>query len=159
MGNGNLTKAELETNQETLKHIEKVREFINFICDLLRDRGINHDKSKMERPEVEIFTEYTKKLASTTYGSPEYKQFLEEMKPALDHHYAKNRHHTSHFPNGIDDMNLVDIIEMLCDWKASSMRHHDGNILKSIDINAKRFKINPQLVKIFRNTVELFEHK
>jgi hypothetical protein len=54
-------------------------------------------------------------------------------------------------------MNLVDLVEMLCDWKASSTRHNDGNIRKSIEINAERFGINQQLVKILENTAELFD--
>lgn len=54
-------------------------------------------------------------------------------------------------------MNLLDLVEMFCDWKASSERHNDGNLLKSIDINATRFNLNPQLVKIFKNTVHFVE--
>lgn len=52
-------------------------------------------------------------------------------------------------------MNLLDILEMLCDWKASSERHNDGNINKSIEINANRFNMSPQLVKILENTVKV----
>jgi len=44
------------------------------------------------------------------------------MKPALEHHYALYRHHPEHFQNGIDDMNLIDLVEMFADWKASSER-------------------------------------
>jgi len=32
-------------------------------------------------------------------------------------------------------------------------RHNNGNIRKSIEINANRFGISPQLVKILENTV------
>jgi hypothetical protein len=52
-------------------------------------------------------------------------------------------------------MNLIDLVEMLCDWKAASERHNDGNIRKSIEINASRFTISPQLVKILENTADL----
>jgi len=45
------------------------------------------------------------------------------MKPAIEHHYKNNRHHPEHFNNGIDEMNLVDLIELLCDWKAASERN------------------------------------
>ena len=76
------------------------------------------------------------------------------MKPALEHHYAKNRHHPEHHKNGINDMNLIDLIEMFCDWKASSERQNDGNILKSIEINGKRFHMSPQLIEIFENTTK-----
>mgnify|MGYP003311482372 CR=1 FL=1 len=54
--------------------------------------------------EVELFAEVTPKIASTTYGSEEYNGFLDKLKPALDHHYASNRHHPQHFVNGINDM-------------------------------------------------------
>ena len=54
-------------------------------------------------------------------------------------------------------MNLVDIVEMFCDWKAATERHHDGNLHKSIEKNAVRFEMNAQLVKIFENTADLFD--
>jgi hypothetical protein len=54
-------------------------------------------------------------------------------------------------------MNLVDIIEMLCDWKAATLRHADGNLLKSIEINKKRFKMSDELESILLNTVELLD--
>lgn len=148
-----------ECQVETQKHIEFVRQFIRFITDKLTQRGVEHDKLKLESPEIEIFTEYTPKLASTTYGSDEYKKFLDEMKPALDHHYANYRHHPEHFDNGISDMNLIDIVEMICDWKASTLRHNDGNLLRSIEINAKRFGIDEQLTQILVNTARLFEEQ
>lgn len=79
------------------------------------------------------------------------------MKPALDHHYAKNRHHCEHMADGINDMNLIDVIEMFCDWKAATLRHNDGNLRKSIEHNAKRFGMQSQLVKIFENTVDIVD--
>lgn len=75
------------------------------------------------------------------------------MKPALDHHYANNRHHPEHHQGGIDGMNLLDVLEMWIDWYCSSMRHADGSMEKSITVNEKRFSMNPQLVAIFRNTL------
>jgi len=51
-------------------------------------------------------------------------------------------------------MNLVDIMEMLCDWKASSARHNDGNIRTSLELNKDRFNIDAQLYQILENTIE-----
>lgn len=149
-----LTKDEKATNYETLQHINVVRNFLNIIVREILERGENHDSSKLEDPELPIFTEYTKKLADTTYDSEDYKKYLQEMKPALDHHYAKNRHHPEHHKDGINDMTLIDLIEMLCDWMAATQRHHDGNILKSLEINSKRFNVSEQLNKILHNTVK-----
>ena len=122
-----------ECQVETQKHIETVRKYIRFMIDKIEMRGVKHDASKLETPEVELFAEVTPKLAATTYGSEEYNGFLDKLKPALDHHYASNRHHPQHFVNGINDMTLIDIIEMFCDWKASTLRQNDGNLLKSIE--------------------------
>jgi hypothetical protein len=152
-----LTLDQQATNYVTMRHIEKVRNYLGLVIRNLLDRGEKHDQTKLESPEVEAFTEYTPKLATCTYGSDEYKGYLAAIKPALDHHYANNRHHPEHHKHGIDDMTLLDLVEMLADWKAASERHNDGNILKSIEHNGKRFEMSPQLIRIFENTAkELF---
>lgn len=152
-----LTEEEQKTNEETRKHIDNVKNFLFVIVDALLDRGLNHDSTKLEDPELPLFTEMTPKLAASTYNSDEYKDFLKKLKPALDHHYAKNKHHPEHYPNGINDMTLVDLIEMFCDWASACKRHDDGNLLKSLSINEKRFGISPQLTNILRNTAALLE--
>ncbi|HNW88050.1 MAG TPA: DUF5662 family protein [Bacteroidales bacterium] len=152
-----MTEIEKITNYETELHIKTVSHFINIIVKLLLAKAEAHDASKLTEPELSIFVEYTPKLAGSTYGSAEYLGFLKEMEVALEHHYANNKHHPQHFLNGIDDMTLVDIVEMFCDWKAATLRHDNGNLLKSIDINSKRFNIDAQLTKILKNTAELFE--
>jgi hypothetical protein len=149
-----LTIEQKATNFETMRHIERVRNLLGeFIKDLIR-RGEEHDQSKLESPEVEAFTEFTPKLAACTYGSPEYEGFRAAMKPALDHHYANNPHHPEHHKHGVDDMTLLDVLEMFADWKAASERHNDGNILKSIEKNADRFGLSPQIVRILENTAK-----
>jgi len=199
-----LTTEEKATNNDTFRHIERVRNLLNACVVEIMRRGELHDQSKLDHPEVEVFTEFTPKLAGSTYGSDEYKSFLKAMGPALDHHYANNRHHPEFFPwhcavcnrqysnaeyeeapqgpndtgwrycpvcsgpglvyetqlmhkpqLGINGMNLIDILEMLVDWKAAGERHANGCIRKSIDINAKRFNLSPQLEMILHNTADL----
>lgn len=148
---------EQQVREATTDHINVVRSLLLLIRQHLSIRGYNHDMSKLHDPEFPIFMEYTPKLATSTYGSDEYKRYLQEMKPALDHHYAVNRHHPEYHKDGINDMNLVDIIEMLCDWKAATLRHNNGDIMKSIEINKDRFGLSEQLVRILQNTVEIFD--
>lgn len=148
-----------ECQVETQKHIERVRQIIRFMTDKLTLRGVNHDKVKLESPEVEVFAEHTPQLANLQYGSPEYQEHLAAMKPALEHHYANSRHHPEHFANGINDMNLIDIMEMLCDWKAASERQKNGNLLKSIEQNAQRFGYCDQVKQIFINTARLIDEQ
>lgn len=154
MDSEHLTQEQKSVNYETFRHIERVRNLLNVVITELISRGEKHDQSKLCAPEVELFTEHTKNLKDTTYGSEEYKRFLEQLKPALEHHYANNRHHPEFHKDGINDMNLIDLLEMFCDWKAASERHNDGNILKSIEHNGGRFEMSPQLIRIFENTAK-----
>jgi hypothetical protein len=150
-----LTLEQQATNFDTMRHIEKVRNLISSVIVELMERAQKHDQSKLSSPEIEKFTEYTHQLSDLTYGTKEYDENKKLLADALDHHYANNRHHPEHWKNGIDDMNLVDLIEMLCDWKAASMRHNDGNIRKSIEHNGGRFHMSPQLIRIFENSIDL----
>lgn len=144
----------MTAKEKTLEHIETVKYKIGNFIARLHGRSICHDQSKLSGPEEETFEKFTPLLAKSTFGSDEYKQFLKDMKPALDHHYANNRHHPEHFENGINGITLVDLVEMFCDWQAAVERHDNGDIFSSIEINAKRFGISDQLKQIFINTVE-----
>ena len=176
-----------DSKEDTLEHIDKVANFINKLDDELLNRGLKHDKSKLEKPEKLIFDEYTPKLKDCTYGSEEYKQYLSEMQVALDHHYKNNRHHPEYFSkyvcggcfkefkevpdrcdicsysqfqkeSDISQMTLIDLCEMIADWKAATLRHANGDIAKSLEINQKRFKYTDELKQILLNTVkEYFE--
>lgn len=142
-----------DSTEDTLTHIEEVRFRLAEIGAKLKRRGRIHDVTKLESPEKEIFDAMTPRLKTLTYGSDEYKASLAEMGLALDHHYRMWRHHPQHFEDGVNGMNLLDVIEMIADWKAASERHADGDILKSLEINRERFKISDQLYSILVNTV------
>ena len=139
---------------DTELHISTVQENISKIVSILESRKAEHDKSKLEEPEKSMFDEFTPKLRSSTYGSAEYKSFLQEMGVALKHHYENNSHHPEHYENGINGMSLLDLIEMLADWKAATQRHADGNILDSLRINKERIGLSDQLAEIFNNTIK-----
>ncbi len=143
---------------EAIKHIQRVRFFLYIIIAELDKRAREHDQSKLESPEAEIFGEHTPELAKVEYLSPEYKVLMEKVRPAIEHHYAKNRHHPEYHPKGINDMNLIDIVEMLADWRAATERNKNGNIRKSIEGNQARYGIGEQLANIMENTVrEIFK--
>lgn len=137
---------------DTNEHISRVCELLHESVFNLDDRKALHDKSKLLEPEKSAFDQATPRLKGSTYGSDEYKSFLADLKPALDHHYAHNKHHPEHYENGINGMSLFDIIEMLCDWKAAGERHADGSIERSLRVNKERFQISEQLQAILVNT-------
>jgi len=65
------------------------------------------------------------------------------------------RYNAEHFDNGINGMNLVDVVEMVCDWIAASKRHADGDPLESLEVNKDRFNLDPQLYEIIKNTIKI----
>ena len=140
---------------KTLRHIETVRNYLNTIIHQLLARAELHDQTKLQDPERPYFDKYTPLLRDLKYGSEEYRNCLKEMMPAIEHHNKHNRHHPEFFKNGIEDMNLIDLIEMLCDWKAAGLRHTTGDLIKSIEINEMRFGLSFQLVCILKNTAKL----
>lgn len=149
-----------EYEAETWKHIRHVVDNITHFVTALRERGFDHDRSKFERDEMIPFIEIGVKLKDVQYGSQEYSDALDELKDtALARHYARNSHHPEHYYDGIDGMTLFDIVEMFCDWKAATLRHKDGDMLHSIDVNRERFDISPQLENIFINTELRWDEK
>ena len=144
-----------DSTKDTTAHIERVRFYLAKCITELVIRSTDHDKDKIDNlVEKKLFDEYTPKLKECTYGSSEYKSFLDALKEGLNIHYANNRHHPEHFENGIKDMNLIDLLEMICDWKAASERHADGNVYKSIEINQERFGYSDDIKSILKNTVD-----
>lgn len=135
-------------------HIADVSVLLNWIIFRLKQRIEDHDRSKLQPPEKEIFDVWTPKLREYEFGSDEYKSALKEMGIGLEHHYAVNRHHPEHFPNGINGMSLIDVIEMVCDWVAASKAK--GNKV-NLQYLAKRFSISDQLLDIIENTVQELE--
>jgi len=138
--------------RETLCHVRKVGNLMLDVVQQLQRRAMEHDDSKFGLLEYDIFAESTPKLKSLTYGSDEYKKALEGLGVALEHHYAHNRHHPEFHENGIKDMNLLDLIEMLADWKAATERHEDGNLAISIVQNATRFGYGEDIMLLLART-------
>lgn len=145
--------SDYDSTADTLRHIRRVQHLLTLAAQELLRRGLVHDDSKLVEPEKATFDEYTPKLKEVAYGSPEYKACTDAMDPAIQHHYSLNSHHPQFYADGVDGMDLFDLLEMLLDWKAAGERHADGgDILRSIEINTERFALSPQLVAILRNT-------
>ena len=122
-------------------------------------RGNLHDQSKFEDVEFLPYSEVIDEFAKYPYGSPERDKLYASIKPASEHHFKNNRHHPEYFSNGIEGMNLVDLIEMLVDWKSATQNHPaiPGDLKKSIEIASKKYNISPQLTRVLYNTAIDFE--
>lgn len=135
--------------------------FLKFLTPMIQDlmnRGVDHDNSKFDDDEFPGLIAAMEDIKKYPYGTPEYEEMRKKHAKPFTAHYKKNRHHPEFHPNGIDDMNLVDLIEMICDWKAASMRaENGGNIYNSIKIATEKYNPSPQLVKILENTAKAYK--
>lgn len=141
---------------ETLDHIKTVSMWVGIAQQNLDDRRIAHDNSKLQEPERSGFQAMTAdaRLKDLAYGSEEYRAVLREHKPTIKHHYAHNDHHPEFWPNGIRDMSLLSVLEMLCDWKAATARMKDGDLARSIEMNAERFGYGDEFKALLVNTAK-----
>jgi hypothetical protein len=148
-----------DSGPDTRKHINRVRELLGQVQSALKQRAEEHDASKLE-PYEKPYYDDAMSLWGMTYNSPEYKAALARLGPALEHHYQVNRHHPEHYGipdmgnphGGIKGMNLLDLVEMLADWKAATERHADGNLARSIEVNATRFYYGEDMKRLLRET-------
>ncbi len=81
-------------------------------------------------------------------GTDEYKVALDGMGEGVKLHYKANRHHPEHYANGVDDMTLIDVVEMLADWMAAAQAR---NVSVDLKHAAERFGLSEQLVRLMAN--------
>ena len=138
------------------EHRDRVAFYLNQIVRELLERSLNHDESKFGPEEFPVYAKAIDKFETHHFGTPGYVEAKNSIASATKHHYEHNRHHPEHYSDGIAGMDLVDLIEMLCDWKAATLNHKDvpGNMAKSMEFGIRQYKISPQLAKVLYNTIQ-----
>lgn len=142
--------------QDWVQHVQWITELLLLVQWDLSRRIMTHDRSKIMAPEErDIYAKVVPKFAKTTFGTEEHRAVGRELRPAWKHHLHHNRHHPEHFSLGIDGMTLIDLVEMMCDWKAAGLRKADeASLENSVNILKERHGIGPQLEQILKNTAK-----
>lgn len=147
----------IEYFYDTLKHKFYIMRFMFTIAFRLMWRAIVHDASKLNwKEEGHLYAAVTvAHFKNVTYNSDEYKRLKLLIKPAADHHYKSNSHHPEFYgdPPSVKPMSALDEIEMICDWLAASKRHHDGNPIKSVEINAEKFDYGTERIEFYKKLI------
>jgi hypothetical protein len=143
-----------EVLTDTIIHISEVQENLQVMIHDLCNRGIIHDRSKFQDPEFSTFVNTRPEFKKANYGTPEYEAVVKKAQIAVDHHYKNNRHHTNFHPNGITDMNLLDLLEMLADWRAAARRSPDLTFAESLPRAFKKYQVSKPVQQLFLNTIE-----
>jgi len=145
----------LDTENEIREHIKKVQLKLMHFCYILMERGTNHDKSKLEFPELEGFKEMDKE-PPFPYGSQEYKEKKSRYSWLFEHHYKKNRHHPDAWTDNYTFPfcpDLVDLVEFLCDNISYKEDMSYCEAKKLIEIQTKRYGFSEELSDILQNTL------
>lgn len=137
------------------QHIENVRKHLQTIISLLFVRAWKHDASKLEEPELSLWKKMDEE-PRYQYGTPEYTEKMARWQRVFEYHYAKNRHHPEHFEGGISDMNLIDIIEMMCDWLGYKKVLTYSEACEVVETQIKRYGISEELGQIIKNTLDYY---
>ncbi len=150
---------EQRTREVINKHKLRVFQLMAKLSQEVIKRGYEHDMTKFEPEELPHYVATIDEFDKHPFGTEGYKKAKESLGPSVLHHYKHNRHHPEHFPKGVEDMNLVDVLEMLCDWKSATLNHPEnpGDLGKSIQMLGQKYKISPQLCQIIYNTARDYE--
>ena len=135
-----------------VEHIGRVQHHMAHVITTLLARSNSHDRSKYSQEELGLVLGKPA-FDKFEYMSPEERAALEAVKESLVYHYARNSHHPEYYSiSGVYGMSLLDLLEMVCDWKAAGEMSANGNFKQSIEFNTERFSLTPELVKILENT-------
>jgi hypothetical protein len=144
---------------DLVDHKRRVAGYMQIVANELFRRAATHDNSKFSPEEFEAYDQAFPQFKKYAFGSLEMNAVYESIKPALQHHFQENDHHPEYYEfeadgiHGIDGMNLISLIEMVCDWLAASHRSQTG-IKQGLEISKKKYHIDDQLFGIIKNTVD-----
>lgn len=168
--------------QLVAKHIGKVQENMDRAIANLTVRAAHHDESKYSPEELGLVVAKPSLDATEHGSAEEkailqgLKKSLEHHYDNNSHHpeyywfascgacfkdYPRERAWSKCDDCGydifkqdgeVDSMTLLDLIEMVCDWKAAGDMSEGGSFAGSVEYGTERFRLSPQLVSILKNT-------
>lgn len=141
------------TEEYINSHINRVQNWINRFTGILFNRGKVHDKSKLNEPEFSMWKKMDEE-PRYKYGTKEYNEKINRYKEVFNLHYQQNRHHPEHWSSFYSEMDLIDVIEMLCDW----LGYKDDITIKEaeelVNIQCKRYGFNSTFQNLLYNTLK-----
>lgn len=125
----------------------------------IRRKGRLHDVSKLSGIEAsmgEMFQEDYNKINVAIPLMPDIEKYNNEMAPAFVEHFKNNDHHVEHFKNGLSDMNILQLTELLCDSLAHMIEkgYAKYECLEKIEFQLKSCNASDDLISIAKNTID-----
>ena len=133
----NLTKEELYT--ATVNHINDVKKGMDYFSELIHERGLKHDHTKIDNFDDEYAPLVLSRLSNEEF----------ENHPWNQKHFSEERHHINN--NAHSDIDLVDIIEHLVDVTLSGLS-------RAGYVNSKYAEVSPLLLyRAYWNSIHKLE--
>ena len=129
-----------EFDESNHKHTQDVRNMMFAFADEIKNRAIIHDWSKLREPHKSAFY---RDLCNTIEGRMDF-----DDGEWCKFHYDNEWHHL--LRRCPDDVNLIDVLEMICDCVCAGMAR--SGCVRDLEINAEI------LDRAVRNTVTLLEN-
>lgn len=139
--------------KRTSLHIQRVRDNIYLWQDKhteffeeLSTRALDHDKGKFFEPELTpyIWLTWENHCLINNISLKLDETIKYSIAHAISHHITKNRHHPEFYSNP-DNMTKVDLIEMVCDWKAISQEMGEKSPIDYANrVLGKKFHFSPE---------------
>lgn len=135
-----------EFEDSNYKHTQDVRTMMDEFADEIKNRAKSHDWSKLREPHKSAFY---RDLCNTIEGRMDF-----EEGEWCKFHYDNERHHL--LRRCPDDVNLIDVLEMLCDCVCAGMAR--SGCVRDLEINAEILECAVKnTAKLLENAVELQE--
>lgn len=132
-------------------HVMNVQYAMSDVIEFLMLKLISHDSSKVFNDDELPLLQHKYMLDQLDYGSDEFVTLVNELKPAVKEHHYNNSHHIEFFNGNIEVMNLMDLLEMLCDLRAFSLQKNKS-IKTMLDEHKERYNLSDELAEILRTT-------
>ena len=152
----------LKDTKEHKKCVERL--MLSLLTDLINNiddfnivkyyrRAMDHDNSKLnDTLEFNNYVLLNKEMEGVNYGTNKYKEIVKKYSIATELHYKNNSHHPEHYSLGVNQMDTLDLIEMICDWCSVLTLKKIEDWESGFIINKKRFNIYDELYTKIYNT-------
>lgn len=109
--------------KDLIDHKARVAEHMGHATAILLEAAVNHDVDKIENEVIfQTYSRHAKHQKATPWGTHHRKDYeLKHMNEAIELH-LQNKHHLQDARNTREDIDIFDVIEMMCDWFAAMER-------------------------------------
>lgn len=145
---------EKEFLHSNITHRYYVGYFLSRVIEELTRRAVLHDVSKYSDSEFQGFIQSAYYVLGPWGKENIPDEVRKRLRESMTKHHEANDHHPEHFQCGMEDMDLIQLLEMAIDWKSAMIRHGNFDIEENVRVGQTRFGYPDFFAKILVNTLK-----